>query len=213
MTTPLHTRRSLAELHRDRRRGILTLLAALITFIIYFIVADVSNILTPIPPDPLRSLKGGSWLGYRMGYYGTLLMVASMFYSVVKRLGPRYGRMLGGSRLWLQIHILLAIAGSLMVLIHAGLPFSFKYYDPFKYIRLAQGGAAGLVGFAGLATLIIPLALVSGFIGRYLYKRIGVGYRKVFRYWHTAHIMLTGGLYVTGVVHLIVVVWLRFVTL
>ncbi|MFQ6134614.1 MAG: hypothetical protein ACE5KU_02215 [Nitrososphaerales archaeon] len=201
-------------MHRARRRRwVLVFILALMFFIVYFIVADISNILTPTPLDPFRGWKGGSWLGYRMGYYGTLLMVASMFYSIVKRLEPRYGKMLGGGRRWLQIHIWLAIIGSLMVLIHAGLPFDFRYYDPFKYIRLAQGGAAGLVGFAGLATLIIPFALVSGFIGRYLYKRAGGGVKRAFGYWHTIHIILTGALYVTGVIHLILVVWFRFVTL
>jgi len=189
------------------------LITLLILFIVYFIAADLPNILTPIPLDPFRGLKGGSWLGYRLGYYGTLIMATSMFYSIVKRLDPKYKQMLGGSRLWLQIHIILAIGGSIAVLVHAGLPFSFRYYDPFKYIRLFRGGAAGLVGFAGLATWFIPLTLLSGFIGRYLYKRMDVGLRRWFRYWHTLHIVLTAFLYSTGVTHLMVVVWLRFITL
>ena len=182
-------------------------------FIVYFILADIANILTPIPQDPFRGLKGGSWLGYRLGYYGTLLLVTSMVYSVVKRLKPRQTRRVGGSRLWLNIHIWLAIIGSLMVLVHAGFPLDFRYYDPFKYVRLARGGVAGLVGSAGLATLIIPFALVSGFIGRYLFKRAEGDIRVVFGYWHVLHIILTGALYVTGVIHLILVVWFRFVTL
>jgi hypothetical protein len=182
-------------------------------FIVYFILADIANVLTPIPLDPFRGLNGGSWLGYRLGYYGTLLLVISMGYSVVKRLSPSQARRVGGNRLWLSIHIWLAIIGSFMVLVHAGFPFDFRYYNPFKYVRLAGGGAAGLVGFAGLATLIIPFALASGFIGRYLFKRAEGEIKVVFRYWHVLHIILTGALYVTGVIHLILVVWFRFVTL
>ncbi len=185
----------------------------LMLLVIYFVAADIVNVLTPLPLDVFRGLKGGSWLGYRLGYYGTLVMVASMFYSIVKRLDIRYVRLLGGSGLWLQIHIVLAIVGSAAVLIHAGLPFSFRYYDPFRYIRLFQGGTAGLVGFAGLATWFIPLILLSGFVGRYLFKRFDAGLKGWFRYWHTLHIVLTAGLYVTGVIHLVVIVWLRFITL
>ena len=182
-------------------------------FIVYFILVDIANVLTPIPLDPFRGLIGGSWLGYRLGVYGTLLLVFSMVYSLVKRLRPSQIRRVGGSRLWLNIHIWLAIIGSGMVLVHAGFPFDFRYYDPFKYVRLAGGGVAGLVGFAGIATLIIPFALVSGFIGRYLFKRAEGDVKVAFGYWHVLHIILTGALYVTGVIHLILVVWFRFVTL
>jgi len=195
------------------KRLVLIFVLVLMLFIVYFILADIANVLTPIPLDPFRGLNGGSWLGYRLGYYGTLLLVISMGYSVVKRLSPSQARRVGGNRLWLSIHIWLAIIGSFMVLVHAGFPFDFRYYNPFKYVRLAGGGVAGLVGFAGLATLIIPFALASGFIGRYLFKRAEGEIKVVFRYWHVLHIILTGALYVTGVIHLILVVWFRFVTL
>jgi len=195
------------------KRVVLIFVLVLMLFIVYFILADIANVLTPIPLDPFRGLNGGSWLGYRLGYYGTLLLVISMGYSVVKRLSPSQARRVGGNRLWLSIHIWLAIIGSFMVLVHAGFPFDFRYYNPFKYVRLAGGGVAGLVGFAGLATLIIPFALASGFIGRYLFKRAEGEIKVVFRYWHVLHIILTGALYVTGVIHLILVVWFRFVTL
>ena len=195
------------------KRLMLIFVLVFMLFILYFILVDIANVLTPIPLDPFRSLKGGSWLGYRLGYYGTLLLVISMSYSVVKRLNPNQTKKFGGNRFWLSVHIWLAIIGSLMVLVHAGFPFDFRYYDPFKYVRLASGGVAGLVGFAGLATLIIPFALGSGFIGRYLFKRTEGGVKAVFRYWHVLHIILTGALYVTGVIHLILIVWFRFVTL
>ena len=195
------------------KRWVMIFVLVFMLFILYFILVDIANVLTPIPLDPFRSLKGGSWLGYRLGYYGTLLLVISMGYSVVKRLSPSQARRVGGNRLWLSIHIWLAIIGSFMVLVHAGFPFDFRYYNPFKYVRLAGGGVAGLVGFAGLATLIIPFALASGFIGRYLFKRAEGEIKVVFRYWHVLHIILTGALYVTGVIHLILVVWFRFVTL
>ena len=185
----------------------------LMLLVIYFLAADIVNVLTPITQNALRSLKGGSWLGYRLGYFGTLVLMLSMFYSVVKRLSVKHIRFLGGRRLWLQIHIVLAIVGSTAILIHTGLPFSFRYYDPFKYIRLIQGGGAGLVGFAGLATWFLPLILISGFAGRYLLNRFDSNLRVWFRYWHTLHILLTAGLYVTGLIHLMVVVWLRFITI
>lgn len=200
-------------MHLFSNRRILFFILVLMLFIVYFLFADIANILKPIPLDPFRGLKGGSWLGYNLGYFGSLLLVVSLVYSIVKRLNPEQVRRVGGSGLWLNIHIWLAIIGSLMVLVHAGFPFDFRYYDPLKYVRLARGGVAGLVGFAGLATLIIPFALVSGFIGRYLFKRTEGDIRGVFRYWHVIHIILTGALYVTGVIHLILVVWFRFITI
>ncbi len=196
-----------------RRRAVLILVLMLIFIILYFILSDISSILTPVPLDPLSRWKGGSWLGYRMGYYGTLIIVLSMIYSIIKRLKPKQIINLGGIRLWLHLHISLAITGSIMVLIHAGFPLNFRYYDLFKYIRLAQGGVAGLVGFAGLATLIIPFILLSGFIGNYLFKYARGDVKRVFSYWHAIHIILTAFLYLTGIIHLILVSWYGFITL
>jgi hypothetical protein len=187
----------------DRRKILLVIIISMMLFVILFVLADISNVLTPIPLDPFTGIKGGSWLGYRFGYYGTLIITISLIYSIVKRLNPRQQRNFGGLRLWFTIHIWLSIIGSLMILTHAGFPFDFKYYDPLKYIRLTQGGLAGFVGAAGIA---------SGFIGRYLYTRSEGRFLIIFRYWHFIHIILTSGLFVTGSIHLILVVWFKFLT-
>jgi hypothetical protein len=197
----------------DRKKILLVIIISMMSFVILFVLADISNVLTPIPLDPFIGIKGGSWLGYRFGYYGTLIITISLIYSIVKRLNPKQQRNIGGLRLWFTIHIWLSIIGSLMILTHAGFPFDFKYYDPLKYIRLTQGGLAGFVGTAGIASLIIPFLMISGFIGRYLYTRSEGRFLIIFRYWHLIHIILTSVLFVTGSIHLILVVWFKFLTI
>jgi hypothetical protein len=39
-----------------------------------------------MPIYVLKDLKGGSWLGYRLGYFGTILLLVAQIYTVVKRL-------------------------------------------------------------------------------------------------------------------------------
>ena len=47
---------------------------------------DLPTLLQPMPIYVLKDLKGGSWLGYRLGYFGTILLLVAQLYTVVKRL-------------------------------------------------------------------------------------------------------------------------------
>jgi hypothetical protein len=160
-----------------------------------------------MPIYVLKDLKGGSWLGYRLGYFGTILLLVAQLYTVVKRLP--FKRAVHWRSLLLKIHIYLSCLGSAAVFIHAGLPFSFKYWNPFKYIDLLTGLPAGLVGFSGLATWMLAVCGLSGLIGRYLYARIRLV--KPFTLWRRIHVWLAVALYVCSLIHVTMVVLFKLV--
>jgi len=69
-----------------------------------------------------------------------------------------------------------------------------------------------LVGVQGFAACFVPVLAGSGMFGRYLYGRLAIPLMPLFRSWLTTHIALTGILYVSGVMHLIIAVGLRYVS-
>ena len=178
-----------------------------ILVVAYFLALASPELLYSPTPVLLKSIKGGSWLGHRLSYVGALLILIAQLYSILKRLPIAPRRLV---RAWLRIHIILGIVGSLLIFVHSGLPFSFKYLNPIKYISLFSGLPAGLVGTAGLATWFLLVCLISGIVGRYLYPRSHV--KKVFRYWRRAHLVFAICLFITLVIHLTLVVLLRFRT-
>ena len=184
---------------------IITILA--ISLVAYLLLLDLPTLFQPMPMHVFKDLKGGSWLGYKLGYFGTVLILLAQLYTVVKRLP--FKRALRWRQLLLQIHIYLSAIGSVAVFIHSGLPFSFKYANPFKYIDLLLGMPAGLVGFSGLATWILAACVVSGLIGKYLYTQIRLA--KPFRYWRRIHIWLAIALYISSLVHITMVVLFKLV--
>jgi len=197
---------------RQRKRShILILVIVLLLLPSSTLIYDVPSLLA-MPSSSFLSPKGGSWLGYKLGYLGMVLMIISQWYSFVKRNGSNYVRLVGGQRLLLRIHCFLDLVGPTLVLIHAGFPYDFAYSDPFKYARLLRQLPVGLVMMAGLATWLTLACVTSGFFGRYLYRRVGARIQVWFKHWRTIHLFLSAFLYLTGMIHVSLVVWFKFIS-
>jgi len=83
-----------------------------------------------------------------IGISGTLMIFGAEFvYSYRKRRRIKFGSI----RNWLRLHITFGIAGPLLILWHTG----FNFY-----------------GFAGWLALLTGVVVLSGFIGRYIYRQI-----------------------------------------
>lgn len=154
----------------------------------------------PVPGIGLTDLKGSGWLGYRLGYAGALMLVIAQSYLFRPGLLSKLT--------WLEIHCYLTTAAGVLLLLHAGFPYSFEYWNPFErvYPRL---GLYGLVGLQGLAAWLVVALIASGIFGRYVYGRHR--WARTFKRWHTVHAILSGMLYVSGVVHLLLSVSLKYV--
>ncbi|MEY4758085.1 MAG: hypothetical protein RJA34_2983 [Pseudomonadota bacterium] len=86
------------------------------------------------------------WVGRYLGIVGTLLIIASFYYSLRKR---KYVTS-GDAKTLLKAHELLAWLGSLMVLIHSGV--HFNSIMPW------------------LATVAMGINVISGLVGKFLLK-------------------------------------------
>jgi hypothetical protein len=87
------------------------------------------------------------WVGRYLGIPGTLLIIASLAYSLRKRKKLQGGDM----RTYLRVHEFTAWLGSLMVLIHAGIHFN----DILPW----------------LATIAMGVNVISGMVGKMLLDR------------------------------------------
>lgn len=87
------------------------------------------------------------WVGRYLGIPGTLLIIASLAYSLRKRKKLQGGDM----RTYLRFHEFAAWLGSLMVLIHAGIHFN----DILPW----------------LATIAMGVNVISGMVGKFLLDR------------------------------------------
>jgi len=87
------------------------------------------------------------WVGRYLGIPGTLLIIASLAYSLRKRKKLQGGDM----RTYLRLHEFAAWLGSLMVLIHAGIHFN----DILPW----------------LATIAMGINVISGMVGKMLLDR------------------------------------------
>ena len=150
---------------------ILLAIAALYWFIPRATQREITN--------ALQSLRGGSDGGLLIAYVGILLLVSAQVYTLVKRSGaPRFIHKVGGVKLWLTIHILVSVAGLLLVLVHAGFPFQFRYTALTNH------------GLAGLATWLLIGTTVSGIFGRYLYRHLPA-FKRAFAVWKPIHVIET----------------------
>ena len=120
-----------------------------------------------------------------LGIIGTALVVISQFYSLRKREVVIQN---GSIKSWLKHHTYFGLFGPLLVLLHAGLPFQFRYADLFN---------AGT-----LSTYLMIIVVVSGFIGRYLYRLMDEKGKRLFKYWRDIHIPLVGVLFLTIAIHI-----------
>jgi len=83
-----------------------------------------------------------------LGIFGTFLIFgAEILYTARKKKQIKFGRV----RRWLQTHIVIGIAGPILILFHAG----FSFYR-----------------FSGIALFLTLLVALSGFFGRYVFKLI-----------------------------------------
>ncbi len=73
-------------------------------------------------------------------------------------------------------------------MLHAGLPFQFRYTD----------FSPGTV-----SAYLMIIVVLSGFIGRYLYRLMDAGGKKMFKYWRDVHISLVGALFFFIAMHII----------
>jgi hypothetical protein len=95
---------------------------------------------------------------------------------------------IGSIKTWFNLHTYFSLIGLLLVLLHAGLPFQFRHVD-FN------------AGTVSLYLMII--AVVSGFIGRYLYRRMDERGKKIFKYWRDVHVPLVGVLIFSITTHVL----------
>jgi hypothetical protein len=95
---------------------------------------------------------------------------------------------IGSIKTWLNLHTYFGLIGLLLIMLHTGLPFQFRYAD-FN------------AGTVSLYLMII--AVLSGFIGRYLYRRMDERGKKIFKYWRDVHIPLVGVLIFSIAIHIV----------
>lgn len=157
----------------------------------------------------MRILKGGSPIGFKLAYFGTLLLVAGQFYTLRKamRRVPRIG--IGSRSAWLRGHCCLDIAGTILLMIHSGFPLSFRYANPFPYIK-PTWGIVGLAGVQGFAAWVVLAVLISGLLGEQL-RRNPLRLHLI-KPWLKIHIVLTCLLFVFGIIHLFIVLWFKYVS-
>ena len=96
--------------------------------------------------DDFRLLSPGEVVGHGYGIVGTALFLVNLAY-VVRRRFPRLP--LGPMRVWLDMHALSGLVGSLLILFHS----AFQLRTPIATVT------------AGSLVLVV----LTGFVGRYLY--------------------------------------------
>lgn len=97
--------------------------------------------------DAALHLLDAVWIGRWLGIPGVLLIIGSLGYSLRKR--KRIGS--GAPSTWLHVHEYMAWAGSLLVLVHAGIHFN------------------AILGWLAVWAMLINVA--SGLTGKYLLAR------------------------------------------
>ena len=141
--------------------------------------------------DAVRGLRGGSTGGLTLAYFGVLLLVAAQVYTLVKRTGDSVlSKKMGGAKLWLNIHIVLSLAGLIAIALHAGLQYQFRYDRLFNH------------AYAGLAMWLLLLVTVNGVFGRYIYRRLPA-FKRAFRVWKPLHLAMTGTLFLFALIHIV----------
>jgi len=125
---------------RSRREG--ALLALVLALAILAAVVARSGYFT-----------AGSPVGYWVGVAGGVAMLLLFLYPMRKhwRVAARWGR----ARAWFALHMILGVAGPLLIVLHSTLRF---------------GSLNATVAFASMT-----LVAISGIVGRYLYSRIHHG--------------------------------------
>ncbi|MCP4046009.1 MAG: pyridine nucleotide-disulfide oxidoreductase [Gammaproteobacteria bacterium] len=100
-----------------------------------------------------RNIAAESGLGYYLGIVGASMMAALLLYPLRKRIPSL--RVLGPTRIWFRVHMLLGIIGPVLILFHS---------------NFTVGSLNSRVAL--FCTLLVA---VSGLVGRYLYAQIHRG--------------------------------------
>ena len=178
------------RLWKRYRGAIFVLLSCLIIFLFYYTITrtqqrGINNF--------LQDYQGGTDYGLLLAYLGLSLTVVAQAYTVVKRIGvPEYIRKLGGAGLWLNIHIVVSLAGFFAILVHAGFPFQFRTSNLWSH------------GFAAFATWLLLITTISGVFGRYLYRHLPA-FKRAFDVWKPTHLVVTALFFIFALVH----VWIE----
>ena len=142
-----------------------------------------------------EALRGGSILGFRYAFAGGLLLVFSQLYLLAKYSVVRMS-VRGGLSRWLWLHCTLAAAGGTLLILHAGIPFSFQYLDPIGRL-MTWIGLPTLTAVRGLLTWLLILTGISGITLRH------VGMRpKTRRMNWVIHVGLAAATYTAGLIHI-----------
>ncbi len=96
---------------------------------------------------------------------------------------------IGSIRTWLNIHTHFGIIGFIMVMLHAGFPFKFRY----------SVFSAGTV-----STYLMIITVLSGFTGRHIYRHMDERGRRIFKYWRAVHVSLLAILFFSVAIHIAV---------
>lgn len=182
--------------------------------VVFFLVLGSWQLFREIPAYTIEDLsakilKGGSPIGFKLAYFGTALLVTGQFYTLRKTMAQVRHSRIGSRKSWLRTHCCLDMVGSVLLLTHSGFPLSFRYANPFPYLR-PSWGFVGFAGVQGFAVWLVLVTLVSGLVGEQL--RTSVIKSRLLRPWLKAHILLTCLLFVFGMTHLIIVLWLKYVS-
>jgi hypothetical protein len=173
---------SFASNAADWRRAVLPLagaIPALTTFVlaIVLVVGWIASYDEPVTPK--------SGLGYWLGIAGASMMAALFAYSLRKRVnpGPRMARAIPA---WFRLHMLLGLAGPLLILFHC----NFRLGAFNSNVALFSMGAV----------------VLSGAVGRYLYR---FAYRsqvtaveRTLGAWRLLHAPLCVVLAIAAIVHI-----------
>lgn len=179
----------------------------------FFLVVGFWQLFQEIPSYTVENfsakiLKGGSPIGYKLAYFGTILLVTGQLYTLRKGMTRVPHSRVGSRTSWLRAHCYLDMAGALLLLMHSGFPLSFRYANPFPYLR-PNWGLIGLVGIQGFAAWLVLVTMISGLVGEQL--RTNALGNRLLRPWLSTHILLTCLLFVFGIIHLFIVLWLKYV--
>ncbi len=183
---------------RDNLRGYVWRLALVLAPIILISVNSekfIHSIASPYILASWEALRGGSILGFRYAYVGGLLLTCSQLYLLVKYGVVRMGEKAVLSR-WLWLHCSLASAGGLLLILHAGIPFSFQYFDPISRL-MVWAGLPTLTAVRGPLTWLLILTGITGFMLRHMGMRPGS--RRIT--W-MLHVGLAASTYITGLIHI-----------
>ncbi len=121
----------------------------LLKYVLPFVLSYTLMILITIGIDYFLHHFHLVYVGLYLGYIGTFLIIGSFTYSLRKR---RYIKS-GSPKHYLMAHEYMAWAGSVMILVHAGIHFNAQ--------------------LAWLAVLMLLISVASGLVGKFLLKKSG----------------------------------------